>query len=69
LYGIAKREGLLAEDFPAKLFVQPRFRSVVLIEGHPELTALKARAVPCRNLSSRPFGLQFVACSLPMAPN
>ncbi|HEX6278034.1 MAG TPA: hypothetical protein VFZ53_33550 [Polyangiaceae bacterium] len=62
-YGIAKREGHVAPDFPRKLLAPPRFRTVVQFKGHPELDALYERGSACRPLPARWFGLELVACT------
>jgi hypothetical protein len=68
LYAIAKREALVAADFPQRLLAPPRFRAVVQLEGHPDLSALRARGSECRALPGRPFGLGYVACLPPAVP-
>jgi hypothetical protein len=68
LYDIAKREGFLDRNFPVKLLEVPRFRSVVQIQGHPVLDAVRARGASCRDLPATPFGFRWVACLLPSAP-
>jgi len=68
-YGIAKRERVVSRDFPEKLFVPPRFRSVVQFKGHPEVLHLSARGYPCHDLPGRPFGVEYVACVLSSPPN
>ncbi len=66
---IARREGLVAQDFPSKLFVFPRYRSVVQLAIHPDVPALNARGIKCTTLPGRPFGLEYVVCPLtPSSP-
>jgi hypothetical protein len=69
LHGIAQREGLLAADFPNKLLAPPRFRTVIQVEGHPDVSTLRARGWSCRSLPGRLAGFQHVACFLAASPN
>jgi hypothetical protein len=64
LYGIAKREGFLANDFPRRLFTEERVRTVMQLDGHADLSALRASGSLCRKLPGSSFGLEYTACSV-----
>jgi hypothetical protein len=63
-YGIARREGLLAQEFPYDLLGSGRFRSALFPAEHPHLRGLEERGTRCELLGPSPFGMRFAACAL-----
>jgi hypothetical protein len=62
-YGLARRK--LLPQFPFDLLASGRFRSVLYPAGHRDLDRLEADGAECALVSAAPFGLRYVACTLP----
>jgi hypothetical protein len=63
-YGIARRERLVAQEFPYDLLGSGRFKSALFPADHPHLRGLEERGARCASLLPAPFGMHFVSCAL-----